>query len=259
MNINFNPSFTSRNQNIRKTDDVQRRARLTFPATSPTFIDTFYKTPNSSDEQREEQATLVLYKYDTKIGEIRQKVRNHSFEGTTPEEKKINAPIFGILKGVKETKAANCQECAAVAVACLAANGIYDIQRVKLELELKYVNKKNGTIEYQANIPIDHTAVKTRIGKDTIIVDAWMGFADSLSGAREKYKKAFINEDIKNEIQKHSSNFKMQKSRQNHIIDFDESYELRTSIRYISTEFPTQKNIEEIGHYAKCFYPELVL
>lgn len=259
MNINFNPSFTSRNQNIRKADDVQRRARLTFPATSPTFIDTFYKTPNSTNKIRSGEANFIAYKYDKRVSILREQVREHSFEGYTFEERQVNAPIFQILRHVKALKAANCQECAAIAIAGLTANGIYDNERVNLELELKYMNKENGRIEYQAYIPIDHTAIKTRIGKDNIIVDAWMGFADSLSGAREKYKEVFTNKDIENEIKNHRSIFRVQKSTKDKLIDPDKDYELKTKIRFAPAEFSTQKSMKEIGFYTRCFYPELVL
>lgn len=259
MNISFNPSFTSRNKNIKKADDIQRRVRLTFPATSPTFIDTFYKTTNSLDEERQEQANFVAYRYDKKISAVREQVRRHSYEGTTLEEKNMNAPIFQILRCVGIAKAANCQEYAAIATAGLAANGIFDNQRVNLKLEVKYINKENGRIEYQGYIQIDHTAIKTWIGKDSVIVDAWLGFADSLSGAREKYKKIFIDENIEQEIKKHSSLFKLEKSRRGDVVDPDKDYELKTSIIYAPVEFPIKKDMEKIGYYSRRFYPELIL
>lgn len=259
MNINFNPSFTSRNKNIRKADDIQRRARLTFPATSPTFIDTFYKTSGSCNYKRSKQADFVAHLYDKKISILREQVRKHSFEGSTFEEKQANAPIFQTLRHVKALKAGNCHESSATAIAGLTANGIYDNERVNLELELKYINKKTGITEYMAYIPIDHTAVKTRIGKDYIIVDAWLGFADSISGAREKYKEMLVNKDIEKEIKTHRSLFRLQKSTKGNVIDPDKDYELKTKIRFAPAEFSTQKNMEEIGFYTKCFYPELIL
>lgn len=259
MNINFNPSFTSRNKNIRKADDIQRKAKLAFPIISPTYIDTFYKSINSSDKIKREKANTVAKKYDTRITAIREMVRRHSFEGSTFEEKQLNAPIFHVLRCVEIAKAANCHECAAIAIAGLTANGIFDNQRVNLELDLKYKNKKDGKVEYQASIPIDHTAIRTKIGKDDIIVDPWLGFADSISGANEKYKQLLIDKDINKEIRTHRSLFRLEKSTPDNIINPDKDYELKTAIKYIPAEYSNEKDMAEIGYYTRCFHPELIL
>lgn len=258
MNISFNPSFTSRNKNIRKADDIQRKAREAFPATSATYIDSFYKTRKSTDPDKCKKANMVAYKYDKFVGFVRKQVRLHSYEGDTEQEKKMNAPIFQTLTFVEIARAANCQEYASIATAGLTANGIYDNEIVNLALDLQYKNKKTGEIEYQRIIPIDHAAIKTRIGKDDIIVDAWLGMADSLSGASAKYKQLLLNEDIDEEIKLHRSLFRLEKSTPDNIINPDRDYELKTSIRYIPVETPDLETMEETGYFSRCFYPDLL-
>lgn len=259
MNISFNPSFTSRNKNIRKADDILRKAREAFPATSATYIDSFYKTAQSTDSNKSKKANMVAYKYDKFVGFVRKQVHLHSYEGATEEEKKMNAPIFQTLTFVEIAKAANCHEYASIATAGLTANGIYDNERVHLALDIQYKNKETGEIEYHRTLPIDHTAIKTRIGKDDIIVDAWLGMADSLSGASAKYKQLLLNKDIDEEIKIHRSLFRLEKSTPNNIIDPDNDYELKTSIKYIPVEYSDPETMKEIGYFSRCFYPDLCL
>ena len=166
MKITFNPSFKSKNQNIRKADDIQRTARCNFPFVSPSYCDAFYKTSKNWSPEIKDKYEKVIKRADKKITAIRSLSAESAFEGTTFDEKNLNAPIFQTLRGIKLLKVANCHECAALTIAALTANGIYDVKRVNLEAEFQYINKETGEVEYKATEPIDHTTVIAKMGKD---------------------------------------------------------------------------------------------
>lgn len=261
MKISFNPSFKSKNQNIRKADDIQRTARNNFPFTSPSYFDAFYKTSKNWTPEIKDKYENVVTRADRKISAIRELSSDGAFEGITLDEKNLNAPIFQTLRGIKLLKAANCHECAALSIAALTANGIYDVKRVNLEAKFQYINKKTGEVEYKATEPIDHTTVVAKIGKEKeeVIVDTWLGFADSPSGAKGKFKQILWNSDIREKSRLHRSLFRVEKIQKDGIlIDPDKDYELQIGINFKEAEETTQEDMRLIGYYSRCCFPELI-
>ena len=262
MKISFNPSFKSRNQSIRKADDIQRTARNNFPFTSPTYCDAFYKTSKNWTPEIKDKYERVITRADKKLSAIRDLSAEAAFEGITFDERNLNAPIFQTLRGIKLLKVANCHECAALTIAALTANGIYDVNRVNLEAEFQYVNKKTGKVEYTAKEPIDHTTVIAKMGKekkDEVVVDTWLGFADSASGAKGKFKQILWESDIRENARKHRSLFRVEKMiKENVLINPDEDYELKTSINFKKAEETSQEDMRLIGYYSRCCFPELI-
>ena len=262
MKILFNPSFKSRNQSIRKADDIQRTARNNFPYTSPTYCDAFYKTGKKWSPEVKDKFENVIKRSDKKITALRDLAAEAAFEGITFDEKNLNAPIFQTLRGIKLLKVANCHECAALSIAALTANGIYDLKRVNLQAEFQYVNKETGKVEYKATEPIDHTTVIAKMGKDKkdeVVVDTWLGFADDITGAKGRFKQILWESDIREKARLHRSLFRVEKIEKDGIlIDPDKDYELNTSIKFNEAEETTQDDMRLIGYYAKCCYPELI-
>ena len=262
MKITFSPSFKSKNQNIRKADDIQRTARNNFPFSSPSYCDAFYKTSKSWTPEIKDEYEKVVTRADKKISAIRDLSSEAAFEGITFDERNLNAPIFQTLRGIKFLKVANCHECAALSIAALTANGIYNVNRVNLEAEFKYINKKTGEIEYKATEPIDHTTVIAKMGKDKkdkVVVDTWLGFADSISGAKGKFKQLLWNSDIREKARLHRSLFRVEKIQKDGVlIDPDKDYELQTKISFKEAEETSQDDMRLIGYYTRCCYPELI-
>ena len=262
MKISFNPSFKSRNQSIKKADDIQRTARNNFPYTSPTYCDAFYKTSKKWSSEIKDKYERVITRADKKLSAIRDLSAESAFEGVTFDERNLNAPIFQTLRGIKLLKVANCHECAALSIAALTANGIYDVKRVNLQAEFQYVNKETGEIEYKATEPIDHTTVIAKIGegkKDEVVVDTWLGFADDVSGAKGKFKQILWDSDIREKARLHRSLFRVEKIQKDGIlIDPDKDYTLHTKINFKEAEKTSQEDMRLIGYYTKCCYPELI-
>ena len=261
MKITFTPSFKAKNQNIRKADDIQRTARNNFPFISPSYCDAFYKTRKNWTPEINEKYENVVTRADRKLSAIRDLSAESAFEGMTFDERNLNAPIFQALRGIKILKVANCHECAALSIAALTANGIYDVNRVNLEAEFQYVNKKTGEVEYTAKEPIDHTTVIAKIGdkKEEVVVDTWLSFADSTSGAKGKFKQILWESDIREKAREHRSLFRLEKMvKDNILINPDEDYVLRTSINLKKAEESSQEDMRLIGYYSRCCFPELI-
>ncbi len=259
MKITFNPSFKSKSSNIRYADDIQRQAKRIFPFLSPSYCDAFYKTSSKRDEETKAKYEKVVKNADNKLTAIRELAKENAFEGMSFDEKNLNAPIFQTLRGVQLLKAANCHECAGITIAALAANEIYDVNRVNINAQIRYINKETGKTEYKEVEPIDHTTVIAKIEDEDVIVDSWLGFADSISGAKGKFKQLLWDSDIREKARKHRSLFRVEKyEKTGKIINPDEDYEQKISIILEPAEKSTQEDMRLIGYYSRCCFPELI-
>ena len=260
MKITFNPSFKAKNQNIRKADDIQRNAKLSFPFMSPSYCDAFYKTNKKWEPNIKAKYDKVLMKADKKLSAIRLHAKEDAFKGETFDERNMNAPIFNTLRGIRLLKTANCHECAALTMAALAANGFYNVERANISANFEFINKETGKSEYKATEPIDHTIVIAKIGEDDVVVDTWLGFADSISGAKAKFKQQLWDSDIRAKAREHRSLFRVKKNEETgKIINPDKDYTLKTTINFNKAEESSPENIRMIGYYTRCCFPELVM
>ena len=139
---------------------------------------------------------------------------------------------------------------------------ISDEQLRQTKVNLYFKNKETGEVEYTAKEPIDHTTVVAKMGKDKkdeVVVDTWLGFADSTSGAKGKFKQILWESDIRENARKHRSLFRVEKMiKENVLINPDEDYELKTSINFKKAEETAQEDMRLIGYYARCCFPELI-
>lgn len=260
MKITFNPSFKSKNANIRTADDIQRNAKLSFPFISTSYCDSFYQTNKKWQPNIKAKYNDVMMKQNKKLSAIRLLAKRDAFKGETFDEQNMNAPIFNTLRGVKLLKTANCHECAALSMAAFAANGFYNLERANISANFEFINKETGEVEYKASEPIDHTIVIAKIGKDDVVVDTWLGFADSISSAKAKFKQQLWNSDIRAKAREHRSLFRVKvKEETGKLINPDKDYELKTTINFNKSEECSPENIRMIGYYTRCCFPELVM
>ncbi len=259
MKITFNPSFKAKNRNIRYADNIQRQAKRVFPFVSPSYCDAFYLTSKKHDIESKTKYEKVVQKSDNKLSAIRELAKENAFEGYSFDEKNLNAPIFNTLRGIQILKAANCHECAGITIAALTANGIYDVEKVNINANIQYINKETGKIEYKATEPIDHTTVIAKIGNEDVIVDSWLGFSDSASGAKGKFKQMLWDSDIKEKARLHRSLFRLEVfEKTGNLIDPDKDYKQRVSISFEPSEDSTKEDMQLIGYYSRCCFPELI-
>ena len=267
QNLNNSISFKSKNKNVRKADDIQRRARHVFPVLSSSYIDEFYSSTKikRNNNQISIKANQLLKKVDSRISAIRKLAKKKDASNSKYSWIDDNIPYTKILDGVKLLKAGNCEECAKVVLAALSANGYYNSQRVSLAVDISYINKKTGECEYNCVEPIDHSFVITSLDNDNpkkndyVVIDSWLGFADSISGAKARFKQVFDNKALQNLLSFHRSMFRLNKFEQSGTrINFDD-YQQREKFVFYSSDNYTPEDFKDLGLYSRIMYENLLL
>lgn len=260
-----NINFSSRNKNIRRADDIQRAARNTFPVLSPSYIDEFYLSTKMKNEVPVNmQARTLFKKADNKLTALRTVSKAPEKYGLELMPYEKETPYAHLLNGMELLKIGNCEECAVAALAALTANGYYNSQRVSLGMEIQYVDKKTGKIEYKEIEPLDHSFVITSLDnenpkeKDKIVVDPWMGFTDSVSGAKARFKQIYGEKELHNIFSYHRSMFRVNMAmKTGNVIDYND-YELRSNFIFYPSDMYTKEDLKDLGLYARIMYSDLV-
>ena len=256
-------TFTAKKKEIRKADDIQRKSRKNFPMFSPSYLLDFYCL-NKEETSKEKQARTaqiaqrIVYKINA--GRIADKEYNKYINAFRKE-----LPYIRRLDRLKQSKIGNCHEAAIATMATLAANGYEDIKRLSLRQKTEYVDKKTDKVVFSKDYDIDHTFLVSAMGKenpkekDLIVFDSWMGFADSISKAKEKYS-CFIDEKKNLDDFKDSfSLFRREHFQKTGIFLEKSDLYIRHKIIFEKEEEPTEKEMQELGKYARMMYPHLCL
>lgn len=261
---NFTPppriNFTSRNKNIRKADDIQRKTRETFPMLSQTYVDGFYNSVKYSSENyaRARQISDNMYKKIRIMREIEEYPEYYKLKIPEAERKTLYAIA---LNGARQLKTGNCKENAKAAVATLCANGYYNSERVELMYRVRFVDKETGSEEYSNIYPLDHSFAVTdmnRGGEKNIVIDPWLGFADSKEGAVARFKQIYDERDYREAISTFRGLFCCQKEITRE--EFDEKYDIKTSFEFRPTEpYTTRYQLKKLGEYARIMYDGIVI
>ena len=254
-NINSTQYFSARKKEIRVADDIQRKTKSTFPTLSQTYIDRFYKSKMSSFENAN--------KFFIKTNEMHKKIKIMREIAKNPEEFGIKIPeiekntLYAMnLNGLQQLKIGNCEENAKSTIAILFANGYYNSEQVNLMLKIDFINNETNKIEDSRLYPLDHTFVITDMNtgrKQDIIIDPWLGFADSKSGAIARFKKIYNNEDYEKAIKITSGIFCRKKELE--YDEFQKKYSTKTSFVFEPAEKNiTEKQKRQLGEYTQIMY-----
>lgn len=213
INNTYSPKFSARNPTIRFADDIARRVNQCYPRISLTLIEDL---PNAH------KFPALSEKLSNKINAMRNKM-NFMF--------KFNAPISEQLKAItgpiKTFKLGNCGESADLTEIAARVNGIKDCGHASLFIEVK---GHDIDLDHAVLLVEDHKAHKP------YIIDSWLGFADYIPNAIQRYKNEFRHHfDIKGKNPKF-------------YIDFDDE---SISSEIFKHEYSEQK--------LKELYPELIL
>ncbi len=255
-NIKYSPSFSARNKEIRTADAIERKTKAEFPMLSQTYIDSFYR---SRDKGPVVSKQLQM---QSKIKEMRRIAANPEAYGhkvSSPFERNTLYP--NNLNAIKSLKMGNCRENAMAAVAVLLANGYYNSERTLLMYKVDFVNKETGELESSGLYPLDHSFAVSdmnRGGKKDIVIDPWLGFADSKSGAIARFKQIYSEEDYKEAISILRGLFCADK-----MITYDEfaqKYDTKTGFYFM----PAENDLEEfqkfaLGQYARAKFKGILL
>ena len=263
MNINLNKSlslsFSAKNQSIKKADDIQRRARREFPMVGPSYIDMFYISPKKNDT-----AEYITKKLDKKLTTVRSLAKGTVGNRMFSPRMNLSVPYVDTLAAIKKLKVGNCSESVAATIATLAANGIYDAQRANLFYQVELINKNTGKSECKSNVPLDHTFVISSMGKnsnnekDLVVLDSWLGIADSISKAKEKYNELFPDKYL-SELEKMSKSlFRVEQAEKGRNINLDD-YSVKSKFVFIPAQKFSYDEMENLDIYTNMFYPQLSL
>ena len=161
--INYNSLyFASRNKVIRRADDIVRCVNSQYPRISSSNIGDF------SCSDKFEKLLTKLNKLSDRIREV---MFNLEKKAVTDEDKLSALPYI-----VKMFKMGNCGESAILSAIAARVNGLKNFSIAKV------CSSHNGDL--------DHSVVIVR-GKNPYVLDAWLGFADYLPQAVQKYKGEF--------------------------------------------------------------------
>ena len=259
MRISFNncsitPRFCARNEEIRKADNIQRRANNSFNFVSSSRIDDYCDASNN-------------YEYKIKARKVADKLK-HVILATRYAADVLNETGNGIgilyaddLDLSEHTGLGNCMEYAKAAVAALCANGYYNSERVNLRYEIKFINKETGKVEYESEDPLDHsfavTDLNCRDEKD-IVIDPWMGFADYKQEAVIRFRNIYADDAEKFE-KFHKKLFMLEKLEKGEKYN-PENYIMETGFVFAPREiYSTEYQKQRLGEYARMVYPRLLL
>ena len=192
--INNQITFQSKNPRIKKADDIARRAKKEYPMLSERYANIYYNLDNKAISTKVD----ILCK---KIGNTRSEYSNKVDTEHLIFNKKYKL-LRSILRILKRTKVGNCDENATVAYAALCANGYTNSEKVALFYETQLFDKQHNKVLASAAEDFDHVFVITSMSnnlndKKDIVVDNWLGFADSTSGAIRKFKAIYTDDDFK--------------------------------------------------------------
>lgn len=256
-------SFSARNKDIRTADKIQRKARQSFPMVSSSYIQDYWPIADSKRNDETYDKTKVI------LQNIIQKIRRMRDVCQNPDKYDISVPIYELytpyafnLRNIKNAKAGNCMESAIATLGVLAANGYYDSKRMNLFLDTSFINKKTGEVEYKKRNDMDHSMVLTTMNRkckkqdDYIVIDSWMGFADSYSGAIAKYKQNYKQEYIDECIRYNKALFTIEQHQKNKNFNLN-NYKLKTNFVLQEADFINSNGIKMLGEYSSVMFDNL--
>lgn len=160
---NNNTSFKARNAEIRFADDLARRVNKAYPRISATLV-------GDSKHIRSFQGLYKRLCY--RIDMLRDIVKLRS----TRERDGVSC-LRSMVDFIKQNKLGNCTESATLSSIALEANGIKGAYPAVLQTERGY--------------DLDHAVVLVPNNGKPYVVDSWLGFADYVPKAFERYQKEF--------------------------------------------------------------------
>ncbi len=262
LNLNYTrPTFTSKKEHIRKADDIQRKATSNFPMFSPSYLQEFYCLNGSGQNTPKQVRTIQIAQrivYKINAGRI--------VDEETSKRSYFSEPLYiRPLDRIKKTKIGNCHEASIATLAALAANDINDAKRVSLEQRTEYVNKKTKKVVFSKNYDLDHTFVISAMGKenpkesDLVVLDSWMGFADSISGAKDKYARFIDEKKNKEDFNNNFSLFRVDHFEKTGELLNKNDLEIRYRVVFKDEEKYSEQEMKELGRYSRMMYPHLSL
>ena len=188
---NSNQNFKGTNLKYQKFDHIIRNVNTQYPRISPYRVNMRFGNRFLPQQTRG---------WLDRVGDIvdvnRQKVSHNDYVQVIKND----------VQNVKVSKLGDCGESSAITLASLIANGIknFKIGLLLFDIEIKEKGKKgilskrtyNTTHEFVVLQPKEKSKTSKdseKIGKDSIILDAWLGFCGNIQKASDIFYQAFMN------------------------------------------------------------------
>ena len=258
-----NPSFTAKKKEIKKANDIQRKAKQLFPMFSPAYLNEFYILNGRGMDPKQVRTRQIAQRIVYKINAGRDYDDYDSRYSFIANRKET--PFIRTLSRIKKEKIGNCHEASITAVAALAANGYTNTKRASLKLQGEFVDKKTNKVVYSKTYDVDHTFAITTMNKDNptkndyIIVDPWFGFADSISSAKQRYAQIVNPEKHKSDLNDSFSLFRVDHFQQTGELLDKSDLDIRFKITFKEEKEYTEDDIKALGTYTRMMYPHLCL
>ncbi len=246
----YNSSFKARNENIRKADKIVRETKHTFPSISPSYARSIYSvfkkdTPN-------QRAIDIRKKIDKNITNIRKSAEEYANSNGRISNNRVVSHYLAILLGLEKLKTGNCSEMCIATLGTLASKGYYNAHFNDLDFSVQIINKTTGETEYNSKYNIDHVFITASLddkeSQENTVIDPWLGFAESKSGAKEKYKKVF-SKQIENYINTSTFEFEINKNLvEAKRVNWD-NYEIRANFEFSPYDEIKENGLKEFGDY----------
>lgn len=170
INANYtyrNINFTSKDRDIRTADDIARKVNKAYPRCSQSII---YDYPNA------DKFPAVVKRYTNKMIDLRNNQSDLSYDFYSSEDDVLeDLKIQPYL--VSKYRLGNCQESAELSALAAKINGITDFHLAYLD------STETGDL--------DHAVLLVNPDKKPYIIDSWLGFADYVPKAIERYKSEY--------------------------------------------------------------------
>ncbi len=269
----YKPGFLSRNEEIKKADDLQRRARASFPMVSATYAEEYYYTMRPESKYYNRARGIVEnMTADIQLQRSLASLMGRDFSNYGPfgflnrRDYEDDTSFLNNLEWVKGQKVGCCDESAKTALATLCANGYYNSAETYVYYGVQFVNKESGEVEYKNGGKLPHCFVVTDLKKDgegagdrknDIVIDPWLGFADYAPGAVARFKQAFSN-DLFEMTEEFKQNFAKKKEKMGEEFNPDD-YEIKTTFTFMEWSPKTLRCKQKLGQKVREKYPETIL
>ncbi len=246
--IQYTPSFSAKKKEIRKADDIQRKARTAVPFFSPNYAKKYF--PN-----------IVSTDIGNKVSTDKTEELNIMRRARTGFKQDCSLPtvVQKVINDTRRGKIANCGESALITMSILLANGYTDTHRCAVILSNEIFDKETGDLCFLDNYDLDHACVISTMAKDGekkpyIVLDSWHGFADSLSSARARYFQLTNEEELEEYKNATIAAFEDKTKKKYN----PEKYEIKQNINFEIIDSSTTEDDKSIKSIFKKQYKQLI-
>lgn len=163
IDVNTHTTFKSKNKVIRRADDIVRTLNNNYPRVSETNVEDFVNI---------DKFPVVTKLLDFKTMRMRSCISTKRMNAID-----LNSMIRALPDAVKKFRCGNCYESAELAALAAKVNGLKDFSIGRV------MSSDTGSL--------DHAVVVVKNGNNPYVLDAWLGFADYIPNAVERFNKEF--------------------------------------------------------------------